>query len=57
LYEFAGDRPQLPAWAARKGAEGLRAYQTDNNARSIDGLPAVTWVQAASTGEEEIRNA
>jgi hypothetical protein len=45
LYEFQTERPQLAAWAGRKGAEGLRQYQAEQNKTSIDGLPAVTWVQ------------
>jgi hypothetical protein len=45
LYEFRGERTQLPAWADRKGADGLVTYQTEKNARSIDGLPAVTWIR------------
>jgi hypothetical protein len=39
-----GERTQLEAWAARKGPDGLRAYQRDKNARSVDGLPALRWV-------------
>jgi hypothetical protein len=31
-------------WADRKGADGLHEYQRLKNAKSIDGLPAVTWV-------------
>jgi hypothetical protein len=45
LYEFQGARPQLPAWAGRKGQAGLSRYQAEHNGASIDGLPAVTWVQ------------
>jgi hypothetical protein len=48
LYEFEGHRAQIPAWAARKGAEGLRQYQQDKNRRSIDGLPAID--QPETTG-------
>jgi hypothetical protein len=44
LYEFKGDRPQLPAWAERKGEAALAQYQRDKNATSIDGLPALEWV-------------
>lgn len=43
-YEFQDERPQLVAWAWRKGAAGLSKYQAEKNAASIDGLPAVTWV-------------
>ena len=43
LYQFEGDRSQLPAWAERKGARGLAAYQQDKNRKSVDGLPALRW--------------
>jgi hypothetical protein len=35
---YAGERRQLLDWADRKGEEGIRSYQEDNNALSIDGL-------------------
>jgi hypothetical protein len=41
LLRFEGERPQLDAWAARKGESGLRQYQLDHNTASIDGLPAL----------------
>jgi hypothetical protein len=41
LYEYQGERTQLEAWAKRKGPEGLRAYRSENNARSLDGLPGL----------------
>jgi hypothetical protein len=44
LYEFQSQRTQLPAWVDRKGADGLKDYQAKKNAGSIDGLPAVTWL-------------
>lgn len=34
-----GQRDDLPAWAERKGADGIAAYQREKNAVSIDGLP------------------
>jgi hypothetical protein len=39
--EFAGERDELPQWAAKKGDDGLSRYRRDKNARSIDGLPAI----------------
>jgi hypothetical protein len=45
LYRFENYRAQLPDWANRKGPEGLRDYQRAKNATSIDGLPAVTWME------------
>jgi len=44
LYEYKGQRTQLVDWADRKGETALRTYQTQKNARSIDGLPAVDWI-------------
>lgn len=41
LYQFEGERLQLPAWAERKGRDGLRAYQEEKNQVSIDGIPAL----------------
>jgi len=42
---YEGERPHMDAWAAKKlrsgGAEALRDYQREKNARSIDGLPAI----------------
>jgi len=38
LYEFMGGRPQLNAWAERKGDEGIRAYWQEKNSVSLDGL-------------------
>jgi hypothetical protein len=39
LYAFQKQREELPAWAERKGADGLERYHHDRNAASIDGLP------------------
>ncbi len=45
LMDFRGLRPQQAAWVANKlahgGQEALAAYVTENNAESLDGLPAV----------------
>ena len=41
LYRYERERDQLPAWAERKGSEGLRAYQRERNRESLDGLPAL----------------
>jgi Pyridoxamine 5'-phosphate oxidase len=51
LYRFERDRSQLPDWADRKGADGLREYQRAKNEASIDGLPAVTWIEAGQRSE------
>ncbi|MBW4582307.1 MAG: pyridoxamine 5'-phosphate oxidase family protein [Tildeniella nuda ZEHNDER 1965/U140] len=39
LYEYIGQRESLVKWADKKGEEGLREYQQQKNAVSIDGLP------------------
>lgn len=45
LMHYEGQRPQLRAWAERKlakqGPTALEDYKDDNNAVSIDGLPAL----------------
>lgn len=38
LMTFAGHRPTMDAWAARKGATGIRRYWAEENTRSIDAL-------------------
>ena len=43
LYRHEGPRSQLTDWVERKGEDGVREYQRANNARSIDGLPALRW--------------
>lgn len=43
LYRYEGERKQLGAWAEKKGPEGLREYQLRKNARSLDGLPGLSW--------------
>lgn len=49
LYEYQRERSHLADWAGRKGEDGLRVYQGERNARSIDGLPAVEWAQPPGT--------
>lgn len=41
LLRFEGERTQLPAWAEKKGEEGLETYKQQRNAVSIDGIPAL----------------
>lgn len=41
ILRLEGDRAQLLDWAERKGDAGLRAYWHDQNATSIDELPAL----------------
>ena len=40
-YEFVGHRSKLLEWTRRKGPKGLRKYQRDKNAQSLDGLPGI----------------
>jgi hypothetical protein len=40
-FEFAGERKHLPAWAERKGEEGLARYKVQKNRTSIDSLPGL----------------
>jgi Pyridoxamine 5'-phosphate oxidase len=47
LYGFEGERAQLPKWAERKGTEALAQYQRDKNRVSIDGLPALRWIETS----------
>lgn len=53
LYQFERQRSQLADWVDRKGADGLRDYQVEKNSTSIDGLPAVTWVQGSVSPKEQ----
>jgi hypothetical protein len=46
IYRFEQQRSQLVDWADRKGADALENYQRAKNATSIDGLPAITWLEA-----------
>jgi hypothetical protein len=41
LLDYRSERPQLAEWARRKGEDGVRGYQAERNARSIDGLPGL----------------
>lgn len=50
LYEFQEQRTQLARWAEKKGTEGIRKYEREKNAVSIDGLPALKWVEAEIAG-------
>jgi len=41
LMDFREERTQMRAWIERKGDDGLRSYQEQNNRVSLDGLPAL----------------
>jgi hypothetical protein len=49
LMNFAAERTQLTEWAARKGPEGVRAYQLQHNRKSLDGLPALRWPEPGAS--------
>ena len=40
LYDYRGEREQLPRWASSKGPDGVAEYQREKNAESLDGLPS-----------------
>ncbi len=40
LFDYVGQRDLMPSWAERKGPDGLRRYQREKNAVSLDGLDA-----------------
>jgi hypothetical protein len=41
IMELVGQRPTMPEWAEKQGADGIVEYQGRKNQRSIDGLPAL----------------
>jgi hypothetical protein len=47
LMVYQGDRDKLPAWADRKGHEGVVRYQAERNDASIDGLPGLRGLAGA----------
>jgi Pyridoxamine 5'-phosphate oxidase len=53
LYEFKGDRTQLPAWCDRKGPEGIAEYKAKKNRHSIDGLLGLKYFPDRQTAESQ----
>jgi hypothetical protein len=47
LFEYRRERSALGAWAEKKGPDGVRRYQEEKNAASIDGLPGLRWTSGA----------
>lgn len=45
LYEHKGPRAHLREWTDKKGPERIQTYQVEKNARSVDGLPGLAWVE------------
>ena len=50
LYDFRGQRELLPAWAEKKGRQGLEDYWREKNVLSLDGLD--TDIMALNLGEK-----
>ena len=48
VMTFEAERTLLRQWAEKKGDDKLERYQIDMNAESIDGLPALRWVEHTS---------
>ena len=46
--DFVADRNVLTMWADKKGPDGVVNYQRENNARSLDGLAGVDWLDASN---------
>lgn len=44
LMTFEAHRTQLDDWATRKGDEGIRDYWREKNTASLDGLPAIEFL-------------
>jgi hypothetical protein len=45
-FAYEGEREQLTGWNEAKGPAGVEDYQRRKNARSLDGLPGLRWVDA-----------
>ena len=45
--KYEGERPQLQEWTLRKTPSALAQYQSEKNRISVDGLPALRWVDAS----------
>ena len=41
LYQFVGERDELPKWGEAKGEQGVADYVKKKNAQSLDGLPGL----------------
>jgi hypothetical protein len=48
LYEFKSERDSLANWCDAKTDDEMLAYRSENNARSLDGLPGLTIVPAGT---------
>jgi Pyridoxamine 5'-phosphate oxidase len=50
LMDYRSEREALTKWAEKKGPDGVIEYQREHNAVSLDGLPAVDWLQSGLDG-------
>lgn len=48
LFDYAGERPQMDAWAEAKGVDGIEAYWHEKNVVSMDGLPTGLFERSSS---------
>lgn len=46
LMDFVAEREAMTKWAEKKGPDGIVDYQRTRNARSLDGLTGVDWLDA-----------
>jgi Pyridoxamine 5'-phosphate oxidase len=53
LMDFRAEREALTKWAEKKGPAGVIDYQREHNAASLDGLPAVDWLQTGDGGTRQ----
>jgi hypothetical protein len=53
LYQFDAHRTQIPAWAQRKGADGIRQYMSDKNRVSLDDLPGLELSEATGQTSDD----
>ncbi|MCW3090975.1 MAG: pyridoxamine 5-phosphate oxidase [Ferruginibacter sp.] len=51
LYNYAGERAIHFEWAEKKGTNGLQEYISDNNLKSLDGLPTVLGLKEKAGSE------
>jgi hypothetical protein len=51
FMSFEGHRPTMDQWSNRKGAEGIRSYWAEKNAKSIDQLDGLTANEAFEANE------
>jgi Pyridoxamine 5'-phosphate oxidase len=53
LMDFRAEREALTRWAEKKEPAGVVDYQREHNATSLDGLPAVDWLDSGHGRTEQ----